>query len=55
MADALNMAILTSPDCKAYQSRSPRKDIDHILVSQHFSVKDARQSDHQPLETVLAM
>ena len=59
LASALNMTLLTTPQDKTYPSWSPRKDFDHLLVSNHFrskmsGVKDVRFSDHRPIEAELS-
>lgn len=53
-ADSLNLEILTSSKTKSYPAWKPKKDLDHVLVSEKFKnfkvkVKDIRLSDHLPL------
>lgn len=59
LAHALDLNILTTHTEKSYPSWKPRYDYDHILVSQHFSirkaeVKDIRLSDHRPVEAFVS-
>ncbi len=58
LASLLEMKRLTTPADKTYPSWNPRKDLDHILVSKHFSVQDiaverAGYSDHLPVTSRL--
>jgi len=54
-----HMKRLTTPADKTYPSWNPRKDLDHILVSKHFSVQDiaverSGYSDHLPVTARLS-
>ncbi len=58
LAEALDLTVLTTPNLKTYPSWSPRRDLDHILISSHFlretiSVDDVRYSDHRPVSATL--
>lgn len=58
LAAEMNLTALTTPSDKTYPSWNPRKDLDHLLASTHFSaqntsVLDVRHSDHLPIDTHL--
>lgn len=59
LASALKLSLITTPQDKTFPSWNPRKDFDHVLVSNYFrpdasGAKDIRHSDHRPIEAILS-